>query len=68
MMKRKLFCITYGGSYLGGVAFAYARSEDEALDIVAKDPRTINFSNYTFSEIKVPSASPFVIYNDSGEY
>lgn len=62
-MKR-LYNVSYSGSWLGGHAIVFAASPEDAITQVAADKMTVNFVNV---EVTVLPRSG-VVYNDCGEY
>ena len=62
-MKR-LYEVTYSGSWLGGRAIVFATSPDDAIEQVRIDNATVNFVDVKASVL--PKAG--VVYNDNGEY
>ena len=61
----EFWLIKYDGHWMGGTVIVCADTEEEALELAAKDPKTVNFMLVTVEQLSV--SSPCVLYNDNGD-
>ena len=61
---KKLFCVRYSGSWLGGLSLVFADDADQAIEIIKNHENTCNFKNVSVEQVKATG----VVYNDNGDY
>lgn len=62
---KDIYVVEYNGLWMGGIAVVRASSEEEALELVANDPETVDFTDATATKV---DKNESVIYNNNGNY
>ena len=67
----KLYKVEYRGSYLGGIAFVFAKDEEDAYIRIETDSRTLNFKDVKVTLMnrrEIMAQWDGVVHNDNGDY